>query len=111
MTRTTFDRMFHSVEPGSVNSSQKDLEVRHATHPDQVRGFDTAALRGSYLVEDLFSPDTITAVLTHHDRIVLAGARLLPAVRSHWGPGLSCAASSSSSAGRPASSMSVGPAP
>lgn len=67
--------MFHSVEPCSVNSSQQDLEVRHATHPDQVRGFDTAALRGAYLVEDLFAPDTITAVLTHHDRIVLAGAR------------------------------------
>ncbi|TDO44729.1 4-deoxy-L-threo-5-hexosulose-uronate ketol-isomerase [Kribbella sp. VKM Ac-2527] len=51
------------------------LQVRHATHPAQVPGFDTAALRGSYLVEEPFTPDTITAVLTHHDRIVLAGAR------------------------------------
>jgi 4-deoxy-L-threo-5-hexosulose-uronate ketol-isomerase len=51
------------------------LQIRHATHPDQVPGFDTAALRLHYLVDDLFVPDTITAVLTHHDRIVLAGAR------------------------------------
>lgn len=52
-----------------------DLEVRHATHPDQVPGFDTAALRRAYLVERLFTDDEVTAVLTHHDRIVLAGAR------------------------------------
>jgi 4-deoxy-L-threo-5-hexosulose-uronate ketol-isomerase len=51
------------------------LQVRHATHPSQVPGFDTAALRSHYLVDNLFTPDAITAVLTHHDRIVLAGAR------------------------------------
>ncbi|MBD0323400.1 MAG: 5-dehydro-4-deoxy-D-glucuronate isomerase [Aldersonia sp.] len=51
------------------------LQVRHATHPAQIPGFGTTALREHYLVEDLFTPDTITAVLTHHDRIVLAGAR------------------------------------
>jgi 4-deoxy-L-threo-5-hexosulose-uronate ketol-isomerase len=58
-----------------VNPAQQALQVRHATHPDQVPGFDTEALRRTYLVDDLFIPDTITAVLTHHDRIVLAGAR------------------------------------
>jgi 4-deoxy-L-threo-5-hexosulose-uronate ketol-isomerase len=51
------------------------LQIRHATHPEQLPGFDTAALRRHYLVDDLFVPDTLTAVLTHHDRIVLAGAR------------------------------------
>jgi 4-deoxy-L-threo-5-hexosulose-uronate ketol-isomerase len=51
------------------------LQIRHATHPEQLPGFDTAALRRHYLVDDLFVPDAITAVLTHHDRIVLAGAR------------------------------------
>jgi 4-deoxy-L-threo-5-hexosulose-uronate ketol-isomerase len=50
------------------------LQVRHATHPEQVPGFDTAALRSHYLVDDLFTPGAVTAVLTHHDRIVLAGA-------------------------------------
>ncbi|ADB31468.1 4-deoxy-L-threo-5-hexosulose-uronateketol-isomerase [Kribbella flavida DSM 17836] len=56
-------------------TTQPPLHVRHATHPAQILGFDTAALREHYLVEDLFTPDTVTAVLTHHDRIVLAGAR------------------------------------
>jgi 4-deoxy-L-threo-5-hexosulose-uronate ketol-isomerase len=56
-------------------NAQPPLQVRHATHPAQVPGFDTAALRAHYLVDDLFTPDAITAVLTHHDRIVLAGAR------------------------------------
>ncbi|MEU8224285.1 5-dehydro-4-deoxy-D-glucuronate isomerase [Kribbella sp. NPDC048915] len=51
------------------------LQIRHATHPEQLPGFDTAALRRHYLVEDLFVPGAVTAVLTHHDRIVLAGAR------------------------------------
>ncbi len=55
-------------------NAQPPLQVRHATHPAQVPGFDTAALRSHYLVDDLFTPDAITAVLTHHDRIVLAGA-------------------------------------
>ena len=56
-------------------NGQPPLQVRHATHPAQVPGFDTTALRSHYLADDLFTPDTITAVLTHHDRIVLAGAR------------------------------------
>jgi 4-deoxy-L-threo-5-hexosulose-uronate ketol-isomerase len=51
------------------------LQIRHATHPEQLPGFDTAALRRHYLVDDLFLPGAVTAVLTHHDRIVLAGAR------------------------------------
>jgi 4-deoxy-L-threo-5-hexosulose-uronate ketol-isomerase len=67
--------MFRGIEPCSVNQAQQPLQVRHATHPDQVRTFDTAALRETYLVDDLFTPDSVTAVLTHHDRIVLAGAR------------------------------------
>ncbi|WP_238151090.1 5-dehydro-4-deoxy-D-glucuronate isomerase [Kribbella sindirgiensis] len=51
------------------------LQIRHATHPEQLPGFDTAALRRHYLVDELFVPGAVTAVLTHHDRIVLAGAR------------------------------------
>ena len=51
------------------------LQIRHATHPEQLPGFDTAALRRHYLVDDLFVPGAVTAVLTHHDRIVLAGVR------------------------------------
>lgn len=50
------------------------MDVRHATSPEQIRSFDTAALRSHYLVEDLFGP-VIEGVYTHQDRIVVAGVR------------------------------------
>ncbi len=51
------------------------MELRHATHPDQVKGFGSLDLRERYLVQDLFRDDEICAVYTHHDRIVLAGVQ------------------------------------
>jgi 4-deoxy-L-threo-5-hexosulose-uronate ketol-isomerase len=50
------------------------MEQRYATHPSQVPGMDTDALRAQYLVEDLFVPGEVRTVYTHHDRIVLGGA-------------------------------------
>ncbi|NHD16096.1 MULTISPECIES: 5-dehydro-4-deoxy-D-glucuronate isomerase [unclassified Actinopolyspora] len=50
------------------------MDVRHPTHPEQIPTFDTAALRGHYLVEDLFEPGTIRTVYSHQDRVVLGGA-------------------------------------
>ncbi|MFI6318092.1 5-dehydro-4-deoxy-D-glucuronate isomerase [Nonomuraea sp. NPDC050556] len=50
------------------------MEIRHATSPEQIRSFDTTELRSRYLVEDLFGPH-ITAVYTHHDRMVVAGTK------------------------------------
>jgi len=51
------------------------MEVRHATHPDQIKGFTSQELRDRYLVQDLFRDDEVCAVYTHHDRIVLAGVQ------------------------------------
>ena len=51
------------------------MDVRHATSPDQVPGFDTAELRRRYLVSDLFVDDEVTATYTHEDRVVLAGIK------------------------------------
>ncbi|WGW13930.1 5-dehydro-4-deoxy-D-glucuronate isomerase [Saxibacter everestensis] len=51
------------------------MELRYATNPDQVPAFDTSELRRRYLVENLFTDDEVTAVYTHHDRVVLAGIR------------------------------------
>lgn len=48
------------------------MQVRHATNPDQIPGFDTEALREHYLVA-LFADDEIRSVYTHHDRVVLVG--------------------------------------
>jgi 4-deoxy-L-threo-5-hexosulose-uronate ketol-isomerase len=50
------------------------VDQRYATHPQQVPGMDTAALRSTYLVEDLFVPGEVQLTLTHHDRVVLGGA-------------------------------------
>ncbi|VTR77710.1 5-dehydro-4-deoxy-D-glucuronate isomerase [Cellulomonas hominis] len=55
------------------------MDQRYATHPQQLRGMDTAELRSTFLVEDLFVPGEITLVLTHHDRVVLGG--VVPAGR------------------------------
>jgi 4-deoxy-L-threo-5-hexosulose-uronate ketol-isomerase len=49
------------------------MEIRHATHPSQVRGFGTADLRAHYLVEDLFPADHVRLVYSHQDRTVVGG--------------------------------------
>ncbi|NYI06607.1 5-dehydro-4-deoxy-D-glucuronate isomerase [Allostreptomyces psammosilenae] len=54
------------------------MEVRHATHPDQVPGLDTEDLRRHYLVENLFPTGRIRAVYTHTDRMVIAGTTPAP---------------------------------
>jgi 4-deoxy-L-threo-5-hexosulose-uronate ketol-isomerase len=50
------------------------MEIRYPSGPDEVRQFDTAQLRAKFLVENLFQPDRVNAVYTHHDRVVIAGA-------------------------------------
>lgn len=50
------------------------IEVRHASHPEAVRGFDTTALREHFLVPTLFAPDEILLTYSHVDRFVVGGA-------------------------------------
>ncbi|MGQ0466459.1 MAG: 5-dehydro-4-deoxy-D-glucuronate isomerase [Sporichthyaceae bacterium] len=50
------------------------MRTRHATHPDELPGLDTAALRDRFLAEALFAPGEVRLELTHHDRLVLGGA-------------------------------------
>ncbi|MET7622056.1 5-dehydro-4-deoxy-D-glucuronate isomerase [Streptomyces sp. NPDC005408] len=54
------------------------MEIRHATHPDQIRHFGTEELRAHYLVEDLFPAGQVRAVYSHHDRMVVAGTSPAP---------------------------------
>lgn len=50
------------------------MDVRHATGPEQIPGFDTEALRSRFLAEDLFgADDRIRMVYSHEDRIVFGG--------------------------------------
>src|SRR5690242_18779989 len=51
------------------------MEIRHATAPDEVRGMDTAALRGRFLAEDLLGEAAVRLVYSHHDRLVIGGVR------------------------------------
>lgn len=50
------------------------MQIRYSSGPAEVRQFTTAELREHFLVEDLFQPDQVNAVYTHHDRVVVAGA-------------------------------------
>lgn len=57
-----------------------NVEKKHASHPDMIKGLDTAALRRLYLVEHLFEPDAIGLVHSQIERMVLGGA--FPATRA-----------------------------
>lgn len=50
------------------------VSVRHASHPDAVRQFDTDALREHFLVPDIFAVDDIVLTYSHIDRFVVGGA-------------------------------------
>jgi 4-deoxy-L-threo-5-hexosulose-uronate ketol-isomerase len=44
------------------------------THPDDVKHYDTARLRGEFLVEKLFEADSVLMTYTHNDRLIIGGA-------------------------------------
>lgn len=50
------------------------MEVRHASHPEAARSFDTGQLRRHFLVESLFRPGAVTLTYSHVDRFVVGGA-------------------------------------
>lgn len=50
------------------------IDVRHASHPEAVRGFDTEKLREQFLVETVFEPGEIVLTYSHYDRMILGGA-------------------------------------
>lgn len=56
------------------------LEVRHASHPEAVRQFDTDALRRHFLVDAMFRPDELALTYSHVDRVVIGGA--MPVTRA-----------------------------
>lgn len=48
--------------------------VRHAIHPADSKTYDTSRLREAYLIENLFQQDSIQAVYTLYDRLIVGGA-------------------------------------
>lgn len=50
------------------------MERRYASHPNEVKQFDTARLRQEFHIPTLFTPDRLELVLTHEDRMIIGGA-------------------------------------
>lgn len=50
------------------------MERRYASHPSQVKQFDTERLRQEFHIPTLFTPDALELVLTHEDRMIIGGA-------------------------------------
>ncbi len=49
-------------------------EIRFAVHPSDFKNYDTARIRESFLVENLFVKDQVICTYTHYDRLVIGGA-------------------------------------
>ncbi|MDO7882667.1 5-dehydro-4-deoxy-D-glucuronate isomerase [Antiquaquibacter soli] len=50
------------------------MQIRHATHPDDLALLDSAELKDRFLLGDLFVPGEASLVYSHHDRMILGGA-------------------------------------
>ncbi|MCW2241011.1 5-dehydro-4-deoxy-D-glucuronate isomerase [Azospirillum canadense] len=51
-----------------------EITVRHASHPDAVRNFDTEELRDHFLVPTIFKANDVVLTYSHIDRFVVGGA-------------------------------------
>lgn len=49
-------------------------ELRYASHPEDVKSYDTARLRKEFLIENIFVPDEISLVYSLYDRYMVGGA-------------------------------------
>lgn len=57
-----------------------DLDIRYASHPDDVKHYDTERLRKHFLIASLFAADQVQMTYSHVDRIVVGG--IMPVVQS-----------------------------
>jgi 4-deoxy-L-threo-5-hexosulose-uronate ketol-isomerase len=49
------------------------MEIRHASHPDDVRSYDTQRLRDLFLIERVAEPDQFSFTYSHYDRFIVGG--------------------------------------
>ena len=47
---------------------------RYATHPDDVRHYDTDELRQHFLLDNLMQPDVLVLNYTHYERMLVGSA-------------------------------------
>lgn len=50
------------------------MQNRYASHPNEVKKFDTKRLREEFLIEDLFTKDELVTVYSHVDRYIVGSA-------------------------------------
>ena len=56
------------------------MDIRYSTGPNDVKRYTTEELRREFLIQDLYQPDTVQAVYSHVDRMVVLG--ILPVKES-----------------------------
>lgn len=49
------------------------MEMRYPSHPEKVKKFTTDQLRDEFLIQNLFTPDTLNMVYSHIDRVIVGG--------------------------------------
>lgn len=57
-----------------------ELDIRYASHPDDVKHYDTEKLRKHFLVDSVFIPDQVKLTYSHVDRIIAGG--IMPVAES-----------------------------
>jgi 4-deoxy-L-threo-5-hexosulose-uronate ketol-isomerase len=50
------------------------VELRYASHPDDVKKYDTQRLRKEFLIENIFIQDEISLIYSMYDRYIVGGA-------------------------------------
>ncbi len=50
------------------------MEMRYPSHPTRVKTYTTDQLREEFLIQKLFTPDSIKLVYSHIDRVIVGGA-------------------------------------
>lgn len=50
------------------------MEIRYATHPNDVKYYDTDKLRKEFLIDTLFVPGKLSLVYSHNDRFIVGSA-------------------------------------
>ncbi|MBU1436875.1 MAG: 5-dehydro-4-deoxy-D-glucuronate isomerase [Gammaproteobacteria bacterium] len=58
----------------SPNTPEPIFTNRYATHPDDVRHYDTEELRQHFLLDNLMQPDLLVVNYTHYERMIVGSA-------------------------------------
>ena len=66
------------------------LEIRHPSHPDDAKRYDTEELRRQYLIEKVFEADEALLTYSHFDRIIAGGVMPVNPVWTYFTSSAGC---------------------